>query len=67
MSSNLNGVVLSAPTEDPNIDVAGSFVMTIYGTYVGGGGASTHSLWSDGQLFSNLGWVKVKIETLRGW
>jgi hypothetical protein len=45
MASNLNGVVLSAPTEDPQIGIAGSFTMMIYGTYIGGGGASTHSLW----------------------
>jgi hypothetical protein len=45
MASNLNGVVLSAPTVDPAIPVAGSFTMTIYGTYAGGGGASIHSLW----------------------
>ena len=45
MASNLSDVVLDAPTEDPDIEVSGSFTMTIYGTYAGGGGASTHSLW----------------------
>jgi len=45
MASNLSGVVLDAPTEDPAIEVAGSFTMTIHATYNGGGGAATHSLW----------------------
>ncbi|MGW8301315.1 MAG: hypothetical protein ACWGNO_04560 [Desulfobacterales bacterium] len=45
MSSNLSGVVLSAPSVDPNIDEGQSFTMTIYGTYSGGGGASAHDMY----------------------
>jgi hypothetical protein len=45
MAKNLNGVVMSAPGSDPNIDDGQSFTMTLYGTYSGGGGASSHDFY----------------------
>ena len=62
MSSNLNGVVLDAPAQDPNIAVSESFTMTIYGTYAGGGSASSHDLifeWDQG----SSSWTTIPISS----